>query len=151
MEESGLRIGTNGSLKGVNVMILNDMFASVRNIIDFTNELFNPPMHGQQEQNTFGNEQEQTIQDDDMQDEGQNSLQNIESDMDDDDDDEEDEEEEEFKLCIETKSKQRLVLCTIEGVCCAMLQNAPYFEQNSLKSDNNNDSNNLVKGNGTTH
>merc|ERR1712048_1204507 len=107
MEESGLRIGTSGTLKDVNVMILNDMFASVRNIIDFTNELFNQPI------NEMANEQKQ---------ETSPQLDDLDEDDDDQDIDDQDEEEEEFKICLQTKTKQRLVLCTIEGVCCAMHQ-----------------------------
>merc|ERR1712176_1646247 len=118
-------------------MILNDIFASARNIIDFTNEMFH-------EQQTFDEQKQQQISQNDE------DAQNDQSDIDEEEDDEDDidEEEEEFKICIETKSKQRLVLCTIEGVCCAMLQNAPYFDQN-LQQTNNIDPN-LIKGNGTT-
>ena len=54
----------------------------------------------------------------------------------DEEDDEDEEEEEEFKIIIETKNKQRLVLCTVEGVSCAMLQNPPYFNPNRKQTEN---------------
>lgn len=144
-------------------MILNDIFASARNIIDFTNELFNEQEHQQMElqQNSNDNNDNDTNTDniDDITNEGQqtdamngNSIENeqqlmdpelneedIMDDEDDDEDDEDEEEEEEFKVIIETKNKQRLVLCTVEGVSCAMLQSPPYFNPNRKQNDNAND------------
>eukprot|EP01084_Bolivina_argentea_P044987 82798_1 len=153
IEESGLRIGSNGTLKNVNIMILNDICASARNIIDFTNELFNETPIQEPVYNNDNNETEintnVNVNDnnntDDIANEGMNgniidTNQQIEQIMDeqnnaldddiDDDDDDDDEEEEEFKIVIETKNKQRLVLCTVEGVSCAMLQVPPYYKQN---------------------
>merc|ERR1712013_640312 len=53
---------------------------------------------------------------------------------DDDMDDDDEEEEEEFKVVLQTQNKQRLVLCTVEGVCCAMLQTPPFFDPNAAIS-----------------
>ena len=157
IEESGLRIGANGTLKNAKIMILNDIFAAARNIIDFTNELFNEQENEEmqlQQNNDYNNDGNDNNTDNvgDISNEGQQNdeieqelmdpeLNEQDLEDDDEDDEDEDEEEEEFKIIIETRNKQRLVLCTVEGVSCAMLQNPPYFNPNKKQNDSEEDAN----------
>eukprot|EP00484_Ammonia_sp_Unknown_P016901 CAMPEP_0197045138 /NCGR_PEP_ID=MMETSP1384-20130603/21063_1 /TAXON_ID=29189 /ORGANISM="Ammonia sp." /LENGTH=176 /DNA_ID=CAMNT_0042476705 /DNA_START=24 /DNA_END=554 /DNA_ORIENTATION=- len=134
IEESGLRIGANGSLKNANIMILNDIFSAARNVIDFTNELFNVELATMVSKDTATHNAVQT----DVATNGDYEAEQNEGGFDDEEEDmheeeeeeEEDDEEEEFKLIIETKNQQRLVLCTVEGVSCAMMQTPPYHNNN---------------------
>merc|ERR1712154_719929 len=78
IEESGLRIGSNGTLKNANIMILNDIFAAARNIIDFTNELFNEPQQTAMSQTAYNGMSEDNMNlngnDENMQNEGQQNV-----------------------------------------------------------------------------
>ena len=132
IEQTGLRIGANGTLKNVNVMILNDIFSAVRNIIDITNDLF-PDETAVASPDDAPPEETDEGKPDDMN--PPQITDAYDGDTEGDDEDDEEEEEEEFKVVIETRDKRKLVLCTCEGVCCGMLQVPPYWAPTTENDD----------------